>query len=268
MSKQNLLAAALFLICFQIFFAADAKAQTSGSLAFKERLVIQSARTVFSAEMTYQATIGAGLYATLAELRQADFIDDLLASGEKYGYVFVLTKTPPTATMPPKFQLTATPRSYRKTGRRSFYIDESGEMRAADKNGAAADAGDSVISECDSYGIVDNERCTVNDLRRIANAQMTYFVTAGNNSYGSLLQLREAGLIPPRLAAATNHGYAFTVQVTAQTPNSPASFKLRAAPVNYGVTGVRSFYIDIDSIMRGADRQGQPADENDPPINF
>lgn len=273
MPKQNLLAFAIFLAVFQIFFAADANAadanaQTSRASDFKERFVVQSVRTIFSAEMTYLSTVGAGQFASLDELRQADFIDSVLASGEKYGYSFVLTKIHATATSPAKFTLNATPRSYPKNGRRSFYIDETGETHAADKNGAAADANDPVISECDSYGITDNERCTVWDLRRIMIAQMLYYSTAGNNSYGTFAQLRAAGLIPARLATGTNNDYAFTVELINQTPNSPAVFKLRATPVNYGVTGIRSFYLDNDSIMRGADRQGQPANETDPPINF
>jgi hypothetical protein len=39
-----------------------------------------------------------------------------------------------------KFEATATPTIYRKTGRRSFYIDQTGVLRAADLNGKPADA--------------------------------------------------------------------------------------------------------------------------------
>lgn len=266
MTKRTLFALAIFLAVFQIFSLAETNAQTANWRNSKERFVVQSARTIFGAEMTYQATVGAGTYATLAELRQADFIDAVLASGEKYGYLFALTRTHATATSPAKFSLSVTPRSYPKNGRRSFYIDESGEMHAADKTGAPADVNDPVISECDSYGILDNERCTVIDLRKIMNAQMTYASTVGNGNYGLLDDLFKAGLINSRLASGTNHGYNFWVNYTSQSPGFPAFFSSTATPVNYGVTGIRSFYIDVNGILRGADKQGAPADAADPPI--
>ena len=40
----------------------------------------------------------------------------------------------------------ATPQSYRKTGRKSFYIDETGVMRGADKNGVTATNDDPPIA--------------------------------------------------------------------------------------------------------------------------
>ncbi|MEP6705313.1 MAG: DUF2950 family protein [Acidobacteriota bacterium] len=46
-----------------------------------------------------------------------------------------------------------------------------------------------------------------------------------------------------------------------------ASFKIFATPQVYGVTGVKSFFIATDGVIRGADRQGGHADEDDPPIN-
>ena len=39
-----------------------------------------------------------------------------------------------------KFEVIATPTVYRKTGRRSFYIDQTGVLRAADVGGKPADA--------------------------------------------------------------------------------------------------------------------------------
>jgi hypothetical protein len=33
-----------------------------------------------------------------------------------------------------------------------------------------------------------------------------------------------------------------------------------------GVTGVRSFFMDESAVIRGADRQGGPANQDDPPI--
>ena len=220
-----------------------------------------------SAQMTYQASAGAGMFGSFSELRGADMIDAVLAGGEKYGYVFMLSVTPATATSPPKFSLKATPRGYPKTGRRSFYIDETGEMRGADKQGAAASTNDPIIDDCASFGIFFNERCVLNDLRVLWGVQMTYYATAGVGTYGSLSQLFAAGLINSRRASGTNHGYTFTLQTISPSPGVPAFFTVQAVPTNYGVSGRRSFYIDETAIVRGGDKQGQPADHHDPPIN-
>jgi hypothetical protein len=264
MSKKNLFAFAIFLALLPIFSAGEIKAQTSNSRIFSERFIIQAVRTIHSAETTYQAVFGAGAYGSLAQLRQADFIDAALAGGEKNGYRFVLTATPPTATLPAKFKLTATPRTYSKQGRRSFYIDEEGELHGADKNGALADANDPVIDACSLYGdTAGNESCAISAMRLLYSAEMTYRATAGSGSFGVLTNLYLANLIGRTLASGQTHGYNFAVTVD-DAPNP--SFKAVATPQNYGVTGRRSFYIGMDGIVRGGDRQGGNADENDPPV--
>jgi hypothetical protein len=265
MSKKTLLAFAVFSALFQILFAVEINAQTNNSRIFGERFVIKSAGAIHAAEATYQAVYGAGSYGSLEQLRQADFIDAALAGGEKYGYIFVLTLTPPTASTPARFKLTATPRIYPKQGRRSFYIDETGEIRGADKNGAPADATDPLIDSCSLYGdSAGNERCTVLAMRGLYKAEKTYLNTAGSGSFGGLTDLYNAGLIRLSLSGGQSHGYYFAITVFA-APNP--SFKIVAIPQNYGVTGRRSFYIGMDGILRGGDKQGQPADQNDPPIN-
>ena len=267
MSKQKFLITALFLAFFQVLSAAEAAAQTVNPRDYPERFAVQAVRSVLSAQMTYQATSGQGTFGTLAELRQANFIDDVLASGKKYGYAFTLTRTHATATLPPRFFLTATPQSYPKTGRRSFYIDETGEMRGADKGGASADSADPVIDDCASFGIFFNERCVINDLRSFWGAEMTYASAIGAGAYGTFPQLLAAGLIGSGRANANNHGYTFTVHLVNPSAGTPAFFSIKATPINYGISGTRSFYIDTDAIIRGGDRLGQPADRNDPPIN-
>ncbi len=256
-----------FTLLFHATFTVEIKAQTDNSRDFAERFAMRSAYLISSAEATYQATVGAGTFGSLNELSQAGYIDSALAGGEKYGYVFVLTQTAPTATMPARFYLTATPRSYPKTGRRSFYTDQTGEFRGADKNGATATVSDPLLDDCVFSGVFNNEGCVIRDLRMLHGAQMTYQATAGNGNFGTFTNLFAAGLINSRRASRTNHGYTFVVNYINLTPNFPAFFYFKATPTNYGVTGVRSFYIDINGILRGADKQGAPADENDPPIN-
>src|SRR6266480_7687296 len=52
----------------------------------------QTLRTIHSSEATYQSTSGAGNYGDLADLRGDTLIDSVLATGNKSGYTFVVTK--------------------------------------------------------------------------------------------------------------------------------------------------------------------------------
>lgn len=249
----------------QPLFGGKASIETKNPHHFKERFVVQALVTISGAQATYQATTGNGNYGSFNDLLQANFIDSVLASGSKYGYFFALTVTNITPTTPARFYVTATPQRYPKTGRRSFYLDESGIMRGADKNGAVATVSDPSIDSCSMSGF-SNEYCTIQDFRTFHGAQMTYQATVGNGNFGTLQQLYAAGLIHPNMASGINHGYNFTCFIINQTPNSPAFFKITAVPVNYGVTDFRSFYLDVNGVIRGADKNGEPADENDPPI--
>jgi hypothetical protein len=267
MSTKKLFTFALLLSLCHVFSVAEIKAQTVQRRIFGERFVVQALRTIHSAEVTYQATNGAGVYGTLAQLRQAEFIDEALASGEKYGYSFTLTAIQPTATMPAQFKLTATPRVYPKQGRRSFYIDEGGEIHGADKNGGLAGGNDPVIESCSLYGdAAGNERCTILDLRTLHGAELTYQTTAGKGNFGNFDDLIQAGLINRRFITYVTQGYAFLVTWQDRSEISPATYSIRATPTNYGETGFRSFYINQTGVLRGADHQGQPANETDPPI--
>lgn len=267
MPQKNLLVFALFLAFFQIFAAPQTSAQQmSERLDYRERFVLQSVRTILGAQYTYQATAGAGAYGTLEDLKAAGFIDPALAAGEKNGYVFALSVTPPTGTDPAKFHLTATPRRYPKSGRRSFYIDQTGGLRGADKNGAPATNTDPLITSCSAAGIFVLERCVLSEMRTLHGAEMTYQASVGAGSFGSFAQLLSAGLINSVTAGGSAHGYSFALVTFAPTSNTPAFFTFRATPTVYGENTRRSFYIDAEGVIRGGDKQGLPADQNDPPI--
>ncbi|HEX9963060.1 MAG TPA: hypothetical protein VGB00_19155 [Pyrinomonadaceae bacterium] len=136
----------LFLVLFLTFaFCPNVSAEYPPIQ--NERLVINVLRQVYNAQVQYQTTFGVGDFGHLYQLRQANLIDDALASGQKYGYYFTLTATAQTTILPPRFVLTAVPHMYRRTGFRSFYIDHRCTLRGADKNGGAADAGDPPVEE-------------------------------------------------------------------------------------------------------------------------
>ncbi len=121
---------------------------TCESEADCEAKAIGSMRLLHSAETTYQATYGNGLYGSLCQLGQVSLVDELIATGSKYGYLFVVTaKQGVYNQQPPAFEIIAIPRRYPNTGRRSFFIDEVGVIRGADKNGAPASADDPAIQD-------------------------------------------------------------------------------------------------------------------------
>jgi len=93
-----------------------------------------SLRTLHSAEATYQATRGQGKYGTLSELAAEGLIDSRLASGTKNGYVFTVELTTSDLNYP-GFEVVGVPMTYGSTGIRSFYIDETGVIRAGDNSG-------------------------------------------------------------------------------------------------------------------------------------
>ena len=260
-SKTILIIAAVLLLISSRTVEVDAQ---SSARTFNERHVIRSLRLLHGAQATYQATVGAGNYGSFQDLRQAGFIDEALASGSKYGFVFAMSTT----TGPATLRINATPARYRKTGIRSFFIDSGGELRGGDRQGQPASSSDPIIDDCTSGTIVENERCTIQDLRIVASAQTTYAATLGNGNYGLFPQLYAAGLLRAGLADYSSRGYNYVVQVIDREPGvNEASYKIWAVPHVYGATGVRSFYVDTTAVLRGADKNGGNADQNDPPIN-
>ena len=233
-----------------------------------ERLSLRAVVTLHSAEVTYFAVYGNNFnYGSLSALRQARLIDAALATGNKYGYVFVVSLMPWTPTSSASFTVTATPRVYKKSGRWSFFVGVNGEIHGADKGGEPATATDPIIDECTQGSIVENERCIIRSMRTVHSAEVTYFATSGSNTnYTGLAGLASAGLINASLASGQLRGYSISVTAFPQTPTESARYRATAVPQIYGITGIRSFFVDESGVIRAADHQGGPANENDPPI--
>jgi len=106
-------------------------------LATNEAIAKSLLRTVTGAEATFQLTKGNERYGTLEELVSQGLVSkDLL---EKYGYKIEV------AVSANRFEATAIPVEYGKTGRFSFFIDESGVLRGGDHGGGAATFSDKPI---------------------------------------------------------------------------------------------------------------------------
>jgi hypothetical protein len=81
---------------------------------------------------------------TLAATREhAGLVDEQLASGDKDGYAFrIIIAGADTLGAPAKYQLSAIPSSYGRTGKRSFFRDTDGGWHGADHGGAVGSAAD------------------------------------------------------------------------------------------------------------------------------
>ncbi|HEX8558781.1 MAG TPA: hypothetical protein VF668_11780 [Pyrinomonadaceae bacterium] len=114
---------------------------TAMAVQAKDAPVISGEFTAFyvllriaGAESSYKDEHKKGRYGTLEELTaegllEKDFLQDV-------GYTVEVSASGD------RFEATATPKTYGKTGRRSFFVDETGKMRAADRKGERATASD------------------------------------------------------------------------------------------------------------------------------
>lgn len=104
----------------------------------RNEAIAQSAlRTIHSAEATYQAMKGEGHYGTLDQLLEQNLVyKDFL---QQHGYKIELTASGS------RFEATAVPQEYGKTGRLSFFMDETGVLRSGDHGGGAATVADKPV---------------------------------------------------------------------------------------------------------------------------
>jgi hypothetical protein len=117
--------------------ASIASAADESPLLTNESIARSLLQTVASAEATFQSTKGDGRYGTLEELLTEGLISkDLL---EKYGYKIDV------AVSSNRFEAVAIPVEYGRTGRISFFVDQSGVLRGGDHGGGAATLADKPV---------------------------------------------------------------------------------------------------------------------------
>jgi type II secretory pathway pseudopilin PulG len=108
---------------------ASARAANEGS-------TIAVLRTILSAEATYYGVHGK--YGTLDQLALDQLIDPDVATGTRHGYKFKIDISTLEFPGPTGFEAVGVPVTYPSSGRRSFYINETGVIRVADKHGTDA----------------------------------------------------------------------------------------------------------------------------------
>ncbi|HWP43827.1 MAG TPA: hypothetical protein VNO14_11360 [Blastocatellia bacterium] len=126
-----LLASAIFTLCG---CQSNTTQQAPQVIVANELAAMNRLRAIAKAEAMYHIESG-GRYATLDDLISKGLVNDP-SRGKLTGYKFAV-RLKGTG-----FEATAVPERFGISGRRSFYIDESGLMRAADKRGAEATSTD------------------------------------------------------------------------------------------------------------------------------
>src|SRR5437867_3738111 len=102
-----------------------------------ERNTIGSLHMIASAEAQYRSGKGAGSFGSIDQLIADEMISKEFI--ENHGYRFELTLSGT------KFEVTAVPVEYGKTGKTSYYVDETGVVRGADHGGGIATLSDRPI---------------------------------------------------------------------------------------------------------------------------
>jgi len=108
---------------------ASARAANEGS-------TIGVLRAISAAEATYHGVHGK--YGTLDQLALDQLIDPDLVSGRRHGYKFKIGISTLEFPGPTGFEAVGVPVTYPSSGRRSFYLNETGVIRGADKHGTEA----------------------------------------------------------------------------------------------------------------------------------
>ncbi len=97
-----------------------------------------------------------------------------------------------------------------------------------------------------------NEGAAQSTSRTIHSAEATYQATAGNGKYGTLVNLKDAGLLDSTFAAdpAVKSGYSYNVVLG--TDVAAPSFAIGASPTNVSgvtATGTRNFCVATDGVV-------------------
>lgn len=114
------------------------------------------------------------------------------------------------------------------------------------------------VTESNQPPIAVNESVAKSVLIMIIGAETSYRDGPGEGSFGTLEQLVEHNLMPKDMLEKYGYKLELTVAGT--------KFEATAVPVEYGKTGIMSFFVDESGVVRGADRGGAPASVTDKPI--
>ena len=109
-------------------------------------------------------------------------------------------------------------------------------------------------------------------LRTLNTAMVTYASTYPDLGFPSSISLLagnggssdHAGLIDPTLGTPPyeKSGYHFTYSSDGDSPNT--TYKIKGRPMEFGVTGTRSFFTDQSGVIRSTKEDKEPTAEDSP----
>jgi len=130
------------------------KQWAEGDLLAREDAATANLRGIADAVQAYRTAWGK-LPQSLAQMgpapkdeispEQAALLNDKLAGGSSGGYLFRYRVVGAAEVDTPKFEISAVPEDYGKTGKRSFLLDAEGKIHAEDHRGAIATTADDTI---------------------------------------------------------------------------------------------------------------------------
>jgi hypothetical protein len=123
----------------KVFAASSIIAVKEAPVTGNESMATYAMMRVASAEEAYKTGKGRNRYGSLEELYAEKVLEKEYTLPEEYEFKLEVVGD--------KFTLSATPKNYGKTGRRSFFVDETGTVRAADHKGEAATADDPPLDQ-------------------------------------------------------------------------------------------------------------------------
>ena len=104
-----------------------------------ENMAVYALNRIAGAQSTYKDERKKGRYATLEELMAEELLEKTFLENSEYKFELDVTGD--------RFEITATPKSYGKTGRRSFILDQTGTVRGADHRGEPAATDDPAVEQ-------------------------------------------------------------------------------------------------------------------------
>ncbi len=110
------------------------------------------------------------------------------------------------------------------------------------------------------HDVIENEDAAIGLLRSFGVGQIRYFYDHNREQYGSFDELVEGGRINATDTEYRGYRFRFTLS------EDRRHYTVEATPIEYGVTGVYSFYKDETGPPHGADKQARQASINDPSI--
>jgi len=111
-----------------------AVAAKDSAVLMNETMAVYALNRIAGAQSSYRDDRKKGRYATLEELIAEELLEKTFLEHMEYRFELEVAGD--------KFEASATPKTYGKTGRRSFFIDDKSDLRGADRRGERATSDD------------------------------------------------------------------------------------------------------------------------------